>query len=96
MIGSDKDLTESPRAPSPLPHIPKNKIGPAVREATQKLLARLLTEDPITLLSLHETVSELSLEQVQDILDVSSLCAFHESHLAFMRILMHWHLTIKV
>jgi hypothetical protein len=45
-------------------------VGAVLRLATQKLISRLMTEEPVALTSLQETLNDISYEQIQDILDV--------------------------
>jgi hypothetical protein len=67
---SQQDLPQTPA-----PHQPsKAKVGAVLREATQKILTRLMTEDPISIGELQQSCNELPPEQTQDILDVHSLC----------------------
>lgn len=48
----------------------KAKVGAILRGATKKLISRLMTEEPIPLSSLQDTVKDITFEQIQDILDV--------------------------
>jgi hypothetical protein len=54
----------------PQPQLSKTKVGAVLRLATQKLISRLMTEEPVALTSLQETLNDISYEQIQDILDV--------------------------
>jgi hypothetical protein len=55
----------------PTPHQPsKAKVGAGLRDATQRILTRLMTEDPISIGDLQSSCTELLPEQTQDILDV--------------------------
>jgi hypothetical protein len=68
---SQQDLPQTPA-----PHQPsKAKVGAVLREATQKILTRLMTEDPISIGELQQSCNELPPEQTQDILDVHSSLA---------------------
>lgn len=67
------DSQSQQEIPTPsTPHQPsKAKVGAVLREASQKILARLMTEDPISISELQNYCQELPPEQTQDILEVS-------------------------